>query len=150
MRLVYGLSDPVKAHVASLIPKCAERGLPDDGVAIGVARDDGVIVGGMVYHGYDPDAGVIELSVASTDKRWFTRPILYGLFSYPFDGLGCQMVCSRVSARDTALRRMKRAYGFDEHVIPRLFGRCEDGILYTLTKEQWKANGFHREHKTAL
>ena len=147
MRLVYGIPHVVAGFVASLIPRCAERGLPEASQAIGVADENGTLVGGMVYHCFDPDAGVIELSVAATDKRWFTRPILYGLFEYPFEQLGCQMVCSRVSADDAALRRMKKAYGFQEHLIPRLFGRGEDGIIFTLTVEQWKSNGFHKEHK---
>jgi hypothetical protein len=144
LNLVYGFNDEVRKFVSSLIPACQERGLPEESTAIGVANGD-VLVGGFVYHNYDPDAGVIELSCASLSKRWFTRPVLYNLFAYPFLQIGCQMVCSRVSVKNAGLVRQKLAYGFTSHRIERLFGRDEDGIIFTLTKEQWMNNGFHKE-----
>ena len=148
MHLVYdGPDRPIKAFIEANIERCAERGLPRSGVAIGVANNDNVLVGGFYYHDYDPDAGVIEISLASTDKRWWTRSVLYGLLKYPFYDLGCQMIGSRTSAKDKALLRQLKAYGFDIHIIPRLFGREHDVAICTLTIEQWEANGFHREHK---
>lgn len=144
MRCVYGLSDIVKAFVEQNIPSCAQRGLPDKGRGIGVANDRNEIVGGFYYHDWNPDAGVIEISGASTDKRWLTRKVLYGLFAYPFNDLGCQLVAMRHSANDKALARMLKAYGFHQATIPRLFGRGHDAIVSTLTDDAWRSNGFHR------
>jgi RimJ/RimL family protein N-acetyltransferase len=118
-----------------------------DGPAIGVA-DGGTIVGGFVYTDFDPDAGVIEIHGASAVKNWLTRPVLYGLFSYPFDQLGCQMVAMRISADDKPLRRMLMAYGFKALHIPRLFGRNADGYIMTLTDDDWRCNRFHKQHRS--
>ena len=142
MRLIYGNDATVAAFVASRIPFCAARGF-DQYSAIGVARDE-QLVGGFVFHDYVPEFGVIELSFASADPRWLTRPVLYGVFSYVFDAMGCQMACSRTPASLRPALRMVRAYGFKQVTVPRLFGREEDGIISTLTVEDWKSNGFHR------
>jgi hypothetical protein len=144
MSLVYGCDDRVARFVAARIPHCAERGFGEC-IAIGVMRDDG-LVGGFVFHDWSPEAGVIELSFAGTDKRWLTRPVLYGMFSYVFDDIGCQMACSRTPASLTHAVRIAAAYGFKQVIVPRLFGCDEDGIISTLTVEDWRANGFHKEN----
>lgn len=144
MRLIYDHSEAVSAFVASLIPFCAERGF-EKCVAIGVADRSGLI-GGFVFHDWSPEAGVMEISFASKRKNWLSRSILYGMFSYPFNDASCQMVCSRTPASNAAAVRITRAYGFRQVVVPRLFGRTEDGIISTLTLEDWKANGFHEEN----
>ncbi len=143
IRCVFEPQDALKHFIESHIPRCRERGLPDGGAAIGVINDD-VLVGGIYYHDYDPESGVLEMSSASTDKRWLTRSTLYTLFNYPFNELGCQMVAARHSAKDKALARIFKAYGFHQVTIPRLFGRDEDGIISTLTDDAWRANGFHK------
>lgn len=144
MRLVYGHDDAVAQFVAGLIPFCRERGF-DACTAIGVARA-GELVGGFVFHDYAPESGVIELSFASVDRRWLTRPVLLGVFSYVFDGIGCQMACSRTPAGYREALRITKAYGFRQITVPRLFGRHEDGVISTLTVEDWRQNGFHKEN----
>lgn len=144
MRLVYGHNEPVARFVASLIPHCRERGFGEC-TAIGVADGDR-LVGGFVFNEWSPDFGVIELSFAGTDRRWLTRPVLYGMFSYVFDEIGCQMACSRTPASLKHAVRICRAYGFQQVTVPRLFGRDEDGIVSTLTVEDWRTNGFHKEN----
>jgi RimJ/RimL family protein N-acetyltransferase len=144
MRLVHGCDDAVARFVARLIPICRERGF-DICTAIGVANGD-QLVGGFVFHDYSPEFGVIELSFAGIDKRWLTRLVLYGVFSYVFNDVGCQMACSRTPASFRQAIRITKAYGFRQATIPRLFGRNEDGIISTLTVEDWRANGFHKEN----
>lgn len=114
--------------------------------------DDGRLVGVMVYHNLDREAGVIEISGVSDRKEWLKRHVLWEMFSYPFDQLGCQMIVMRVSERNEqwngrGLPRLLKAYRFTATTIPRLFGRDEAGILYALTDDAWRANGFHRQHK---
>jgi hypothetical protein len=142
VRLIYGNDKTVAAFVASLIPFGGDRGFSDN-TAIGVAHED-QLVGGFVFHDWSPEFGVIELSFAGVDRRWLTRPVLYGMFSYVFNDLKCQMACSRTPASLKHAIRMTRAYGFNQVTVPRLFGRGEDGIISTLTVEDWQSNGFHR------
>lgn len=116
----------------------------------------GVFEGGkpiavMVYHDWQPERGVVEISGAATDKRWLNRKTLWAMFSYPFLELGVQMVVMRVSERNVmwngrGLPRLLKAYGFQSVTIPRLRGRDEAEIIYMLTDDDWRANGFHKEN----
>lgn len=107
--------------------------------------DDGRVVGVVVFHNYSREHGVIEMSAAADTPRWLTRPVLKDMFSFAFRRLECQMVTLRVDPSDTRLARILTAYGFDALRIPRMRGRDRDEILFTLTDDAWKANGFHKE-----
>lgn len=143
MRLVIGQDAIVSRFVSSLIP--FEAGEFGECATVGVDRG-GHLVGGFVFNNWSPDAAVIEVSFAGIDKHWLTRQVLFAAFAYPFNQLGCQMVCSRTPASLKRAARIARAYGFRQVTVPRLFGRDEDGILSTLTVEDWRANGFHKEN----
>ena len=123
---------------------------------MGVFEDEELIAV-MVYHNYDRKSGVIEISGAASNKEWLKRHVLREMFSVPFDNMGCQMVVMRVSPNDKALGRMLTAYGFSSYVIPRLRGRNEDEVIFTLTDTVWMNNKFNRrigsdsdEHANAL
>lgn len=114
--------------------------------------EDGRLVGCMVYHNHEREAGLIEISGVSERKDWLKRHVLWEMFAYPMNQLGCQMVVMRVSEKNQqwngrGLPRLLKAYGFTSQRIPRLYGRHEDGILYCLTDDAWRANGFHRQNK---
>ncbi len=107
--------------------------------------DGSHIVAGYAFHNYDKKAGVIEISGFS--QIGFSKAMLWQIYSYCFDHLKCQMVVQRNSDRDTRLNKQMSRYGFKSHYIPRLRGRDHGEIVWTLTEEDWRANGFHRENK---
>lgn len=143
MKLLYGHSAQVEAFVASLIPRCADGFGPCQ--AIGVINDDGVLVAGWVWHGWDPSAETMEFSGAGLTAKWMTRAILHELFAYAFDRAGCQMVMTRNSAGNKRLHRQLARFGFTRWDVPRLFGRAEDGVFWTLTDDQWRNSDFYLE-----
>ena len=151
MQPFWGHDEAVAAWVARHIPGC-ERGF-ETCRAMGVL-DGEKLVAGMVYHNWEPEHGVIEISGAATTPRWLTRRVLWQMFAYPFAGIGCQMLVMRVSQRNEqwngrGLPRLLTAYGFDKHTIPRLYGRQESGHLFTLTDDAWRVNGFHKKELAA-
>jgi RimJ/RimL family protein N-acetyltransferase len=146
VHLLYGHDKTVSDFVASLIPNC-ERGFSNCR-AIGVLDPAGMLVAGVVYHDWNPEAGVIEMSCAAITPKWLTRPILSAIFSYPFR-IGCQMIVFRVSASNKRLHRQFRSLGFRSYPIPRLYGRTEDGIIFTLTDDQWAESRFLRSEQRA-
>ena len=146
MILVTDCNDIIKTFIEQRIPRCREHGLPENGQALGVFDDKaGKLLGGFYYHNFDPHSGVIEMSGAADSKRWFNRSILVSLFAYPFLGLGCQMVLMHHSAKDTQLAARLKQYGSSQHLIPRRYGRDEDGLISTLTIEDWKKHPFHKD-----
>lgn len=120
------------------------RDLPS-GTAL-VVPVNGKIAGVVVFNGYQPDDGVIELSAAADSPRWLSRPVLWAMFSYVFDELKCQLAVLRVDPSNNRLRRILSAYGFTETRVPRLRGRDTDESIYTLGDDVWRDNGFHKEH----
>ncbi|OOG65849.1 N-acetyltransferase [Sinorhizobium sp. A49] len=147
MKLVWGgesaseINQAVALFVARQIPSC-ERGW-ENFTTLGLVDDDR-LVAGVVFHNYAPEAGVIELSAAGTSRRWLTRPMLKGMFGYPFDQLRCQVVVLRVSERNAGMIEIAERFGFKSYRIPRLRGRDEAEILFTLTDDDWRAHPVNR------
>lgn len=104
--------------------------------AMGVLRGD-KLVAGLVFHNWEPDHGVIEVSAAAVDRRWLTRKVASTALRYAFEECACQMVVARYSERNTPARKIWVALGSDETHIPRLYGRDTAGVIATLTKEAW-------------
>lgn len=120
--------------------------------AMGVLHD-GELVAGVVYHQYSPEAGVIQMSAAAITAKWMTRPVLWEMFDYPFNRAKCQLCVLRVSETNhteggRGLVRLLPAYGFKSYLIPRLRGRNEAEIIFTLSDDDWRANGFHRQNES--
>ena len=141
MDLLYGHNEAVAAWVAAHIPGC-ERGF-DRPVSIGVLEGERLI-GGTVFHNWNPEAGVIEMSSAGTSPRWLSRKMLKAIFGYVFDQIGCQLVVMRVSERNIRMIEIAERFGFKGHLIPRLRGRDEAEWLFTLTDDQWRQHPLAR------
>jgi RimJ/RimL family protein N-acetyltransferase len=118
------------------------------GPASAMAVMDGdQLVAVMVYHNFHREEGVVEISGAADRKDWLKRHILWEMFSYPFDALGCQAVVMRVDSRNGSglrgIQRILRAYGFTEHRLPHMRGKGRDELVFILGIDEWRANGFH-------
>lgn len=140
-RTLTGHDDAVVRFVCALIN---EDGF-DKCTTIGFLAPDGTLEAGVIFHNWQPESAVIEITAASLHRRWGTKERLRAIFSYPFDQLGCQMVVARTSERNPGPLRIWRALGADEYRIPRLFGRDEAAIITTLTVEQWKGGRYGQE-----
>jgi RimJ/RimL family protein N-acetyltransferase len=144
VKYLYGHDDLVADFVAALIPSCRERGF-GRAKAIGVMDNAGRLIAGIVYHNYDPDAELIEISGAALPKTyWLTRETLRRMYEYPFLQVGVQMIVQRNAADDEYLLGVLARYGYAFIRIPRMLGRDRDGVLCTLTYEDWIANKFNR------
>ncbi len=109
--------------------------------------DQGRVIAGVLYHHFHPDCGVIEMSAASIDKRWLTRPVLKAMFAVPFEIFSCQLAVLRVSEHNRPMLRIAKAYGFNEFIIPRLRGRTEAEHILTLSDDEWRANKFNTSRR---
>ena len=146
MNYLYGYDAEVAQFVAQLIPSCRERGFGRC-KTIGVLDGDGMLIAGLVYHNYDPDAQVIEISAAALPgKIWMTRETLKRMFQYPFLQCGCQMVIQRIAADDVRQQRQMAAFDYMLVKVPRMLGRDKDGVLGLLTYEAWAGNKFNRRY----
>jgi RimJ/RimL family protein N-acetyltransferase len=144
---VYGHDQLVADFVAVLIPSVRERGFPKASKAIGIIEDNKLIAG-LVYHNFDPAAGVIEMSGAALPGRyWLTSETLRRIYDYPFLDVGCQMVLMRVEEKNTSLLRVLAAIGYGFILVPRLLGSTKNCVLCTLTFEAWHDNKFNKRDR---
>ena len=134
---VYGRSQYVASFVARELG--FTRGF-DACTAIGFGDP---IEAGIVYHNWHPEAGLIELTAASRTRTWLNKANLKTIFEYPFSQLGCQVCIARISEHNARARRIWRALGATEHIIPRLRGPNEAEVIATLTKEAWEERNRH-------
>ncbi len=104
---------------------------------LGVLDEDGRLIGGVVYHNYDKQAAVIEMGLAAVDRRFFNRETFRRMFEYVFIGAECQMLFTRVRAGNEHLLSQMARLNFNLTLIPRMYGRDEDGVIGTLTDDQW-------------
>lgn len=147
---VYHQDQVVAQFVAQLIPSFHGRGFGQNVKALGII-DDGDLIAGLVYHNYDPVAGVIEMSGAAIPgKQWLSRETIRRMYVYPFRDCGCQMVTMRVAADDDRLLRQLAALNYSFIKVPRILGRDRDGVLCLLTYEDWVNNKFNRRFKHYL
>jgi hypothetical protein len=137
VKVVFDPSGAVAEWVAARIPEVDRFGANK---AFAVMRSDGEPAAGVVFHDWNPLAGVIEASAAADDPRWATRGVLRTLFGYAYDECACQMVVCRTV--NPVVVKLWRAFGADEHVIPRLAGRDRAMTIMTLTDDAWNASKF--------
>ena len=143
---VFGHDEVVAAFVAQLIPECRERGFGKCR-AIGVVDETGLL-GGLVYRNWCPEVGTIEISGAALPgTNWLSRRTIQIMYDYPFYQCGCQMVIKTTMADNEIVLRIMAAIGFTLHYIERLGGRDRDGVVGTLTQEQWEASKYNVNRK---
>lgn len=135
MNFVYGHDEEIAQFVAQFDPR--GRAAIVNCKAIGVVDDDGKLIAGMVYHNYDEAAGVIEFGLAATDRKFFNRTTFRRMFEYPFIECGCQMLYTRVRSDNEYLLSQMARLNFSLTLIPRMYGRDADGVIGTLTDDQW-------------
>jgi RimJ/RimL family protein N-acetyltransferase len=141
--LLYGHDAAVASFVSQLLFK-DNRGFGNCR-SIGVIDSDGKLIGGVTYHGWQPEAGTIEMSAASTTPRWLSAIVLDAIFRYPFVTVGCQLALMRVAAQNKRLTRQLDRLALRRHEIPRLYGRDEDGVIYSMTDNDWSNWRFKRK-----
>ena len=143
---VFGHDEVVAAFVAQLIPECRERGFGKCR-AIGVVDETGLL-GGLVYRNWCPEVGTIEISGAALPgTNWLSRRTIQIMYDYPFYQCGCQMVIKTTMADNEIVLRIMAAIGFTLHYIERLGGRDRDGVVGTLTVEDWEASKYNANRK---
>lgn len=126
---------PPEAVVPFVARICDER--PDYGEcrAMGVFDRRGQMVAGVVFHNWNPRSQVIEVSAAATDPRWATRGVLQVAFGYVF-GIA-QMCVARTHEDNNPVRKLWKAFGAEEIILPRMRGRTASEALLTLTDDAW-------------
>ncbi len=154
--LLYGHSDDVIHWVCERIPHLAVR-IPyyDRGQVLGPAQgigvlgDNGALIAGVVFHGYDPFVRAIEVSCAASTPHWGNREVFRTILRYAWQTANCRRITAvtprRVGPGTTSPRKFLEGLGFRrEGSIRHGFGD-DSAIIYGLLREDWEAGPFCRQ-----
>lgn len=144
---VYENSEAVAWAVAQMIPHCRQRGFGKC-KAIGVL-ENGVLIGGIVYNNWNPEAETIEITAAAISPRWLTRETIRRMYEYPFEQIGVQGVIQHTPADNERLLAQLARGGYTFEPQTRYFGRYRDGVYCLLTRETWEQSKFIRRRHDA-
>jgi RimJ/RimL family protein N-acetyltransferase len=139
LRIVWGREDIVAPWIAEEIGV----GAIGECRTASVLAADGHLMAAVAFHNWNPDAGVVEVSAASVDPRWASRDVLEELFGYAF--AIAQAVVARTAEDNTRVRRLWKAFGATEYIIPRLRGRTASEALLMLTDDAWAVSKMRRQ-----
>lgn len=106
---------------------------------------DSTLLGASVFHNYYPECGVVEISSYGENPKWMSRKMINAVFTHAFEGLKCQLVVLRVSENNLHMRNIAERLLFNSYTIPRLRGRNEADVIYTLSDDDW-AKSRYRSH----
>lgn len=138
MRGVWGIDNLVLPLVQSILGFSRPF---DAAVTLGFVDGDKV-VGGLVFHNWSPEHGVIEVTAASLSRKWFKRSILKQATAYVFEKCNCHAMVARTAPDNTPVLKIWRALGADEVTIPHLRGRGVPEVVFVLTDAAWRASKF--------
>ncbi len=126
--------EDVARFVETRIPYCR----PFDGhIAAHPVYRDGKLVGAVVWHNYDRQAGDVEVSIAADTPRWLSREMLERIFWFPFVMLECRRISARVSVANTRSRRLCEGLGFQlEGLKRKAMPDGNDMLIYGLLREE--------------
>ena len=113
--------------------------------AVGFANQADGLVAGFVYHDYDPDSGVIEISGYSDRRDWTNKDMVRAIFDYPFEQLGVRLLVARHSEKNTRVRRIWRALGAREYIIDDLWADGEAMAVAVLSRDAWNKTKLKRK-----
>ena len=134
--LIYGHDAEISKWVGDRIDHADNF---DPCIAIGVVSTDGRLIAGIVYNGYQPDFGTIEVSIAAISPMWARRKTIAELLRYPFEQLGCYRVYNIVPADNAAAIAVSAHIGFTrEAILAAGFGKGRNAVLSRMLFPEYK------------
>ncbi len=108
----------------------------DPCTCIGVLRD-GQLIAAVVYHGWMPQWGHIQISMAADDPRWARREIIKGLLGYPFS-IGCHRINLMTNAENVCVNKLVKGLGFvREGTHVSYFGYGKNAFSWRMLKSEY-------------
>jgi hypothetical protein len=108
--------------------------------AIGVAADDGNILGAVVFHDWAPRYRTIAVSAAAEDPRWLRcREAIAQMWRYAWDLCGVDKIWSATPAKNARALKFVWGLGFKkEAVLERHLGD-DDLVISRILRTEWEA-----------
>lgn len=138
MRLLVGHDEAVAAFVADHAYPEAAVWLPGYR-AFGILREDGALVAGFVFDGWNPAAKRVELSARAITPQAFSPRLIAALGAYPFGQLAVHRVTAKTSVDNRRCRKILKGIGFtEEGTMASWYGPGLHAVMYRTTRPEWE------------
>jgi RimJ/RimL family protein N-acetyltransferase len=94
----------------------------------------GKLLGGVIYNGCTGPC--IFAHQASFSKHWLSRDMLWVLFDYPFNQLGCKKICGTIPSSNPSLLAFNRKLGFNVEAVIKDAYPDGDMLVMSMTKDE--------------
>ncbi len=137
-RLLWGHDQTVIDFVGRLAP--VEQPVWRDLYAgVGVLRQDGGLIGGVVFSEYKPQFSTIEVSVAGVSSHLFDSQIFRELGQFAFGQLNIHRISARTGDANTRAKAMLKAIGFrHEGVKAHFYGPGRHASDWRVLRDEWE------------
>ena len=98
----------------------------------------------VVFHSWQPEYGVIEISAAALSPAWLTRRTINEIMTNCFERLDCQQIVSRMAVENKRAIQIYKFLGFQPLLLKNMRGRGKDEWLFLLTSDQWNNSKIKR------
>lgn len=136
------VADWVAKHIPGMIGGGDFGLLPQ---TFGILDGQNQLVGGVVFHNFNPRYKSIEVSCASTSPKWLTRKVICAIFNYPFDQLQVGRVTAITPKRSAGVRRFIETFGFKREGVARKGFGTDDAIVYGMLENEWRDGPWVRQ-----
>lgn len=116
--------------IADAIPRCFNR---EKDVVISNVRD-GKLLGGAILDGYTGPC--IFIHQAGFDKRWLSKDMLWVIFDYAFNQLGCSKVAGTIPSTRTQLLAFNVRLGFKVEAVIKDAYPGADMLVISMTRDE--------------
>ena len=98
------------------------------------------LIAAIIFHGWQQEYGVIEISAAAKSPAWLTRKSIQEIMMICFDQHNCQQIVSRMSTDNERAIKIYKYLGFDSVLLPNMRGSGKHEWLMLLQRDQWNAH----------
>lgn len=139
VRLVRDHSREMCDWVAARIPQMHGYPFPESSVGFGIEDAGGRLLGALVYHEWQPNAGTIQASWATVDPRWaLAREAWHEMFMYAFEACGCHKIWGATPRSNERSLRFLRGLGLHfEAILEKHFGPDEDAVISSIFRWEY-------------
>jgi hypothetical protein len=122
------------AEVIAAVADCIFN--PDAHICISRTNDLGMLLGGVIYQGFNGAGGSITMHVAGFDPHWINRDMLWACFHYPFVQLKVRSIFGQTPAKNKKALEFNRKLGFTEVYRVDEFFPNDDMIVFRMRAEE--------------
>lgn len=107
--------------------------------AIGILRQDGLLIGGVVLSDYKPAFGTLELSAVGISSHLLDTRLVRQIGAFAFGQLGTFRIFARTSDRNKRAKACLRGLGFvNEGVKAHFYGRGSHASEWRVIRPEWE------------